>query len=83
MRLGAIYTLERIAKDSAKDHWTIMEVLTAFVRENAPRKLEEENIDNTQQLVTYWMNNQNTENTRQIQKNSYGYSSSTDYYWKA
>ncbi len=35
VRLGAIYTLERIAKDSPKDHWTIMEVLTAFVRHNA------------------------------------------------
>ncbi len=35
VRLGAIYTLERIAKDSSKDHWTIMEVLTAFVRHNA------------------------------------------------
>ncbi|MBD2299473.1 pentapeptide repeat-containing protein [Nostoc sp. FACHB-190] len=68
VRLGAIYTLERIAKDSAKDHWTIMEVLTAFVRENAPRKLEEENTENAKQLVNYWMNNQNTENTRQIQK---------------
>ncbi len=42
VRLGAIYTLERIAKDSAKDHWTIMEVLTAFIRENAPLKEEEE-----------------------------------------
>ena len=41
-RLGAIYTLERIAKDSKDDHWTIMEVLTAFVRENAPLKKEEE-----------------------------------------
>uniref|UniRef100_UPI001177ECCC pentapeptide repeat-containing protein n=1 Tax=Calothrix rhizosoleniae TaxID=888997 RepID=UPI001177ECCC len=34
VRLGAIYTLERIAKDSPKDHWTIMEILTAFVRHN-------------------------------------------------
>ncbi|MEH2378994.1 MAG: pentapeptide repeat-containing protein [Nostoc sp.] len=41
-RLGAIYTLERIAKDSPKDHWTIMEILTAFVRENAPLKKDEE-----------------------------------------
>ncbi|OCQ97131.1 hypothetical protein BCD64_16245 [Nostoc sp. MBR 210] len=49
VRLGAIYTLERIAKDSAKDHWTIMEILTAFVRENSPRKLEEENAENTQE----------------------------------
>jgi len=36
VRLGGIYALERIARDSEKDHWTIMEVLTAFVRENAP-----------------------------------------------
>ena len=36
VRLGAIYALERIALDSPRDHWTIMEVLTAYVRENAP-----------------------------------------------
>jgi len=36
IRLGGIYALERIARESAKDHWPIMEVLTAFVRENAP-----------------------------------------------
>ena len=36
VRLGGIYALERIAKDSFKDHWTIMEVLTAFVRERSP-----------------------------------------------
>jgi len=35
VRLGGIYALERIARDSKKDHWTIMEVLTAYVRENA------------------------------------------------
>jgi hypothetical protein len=35
MRLGGIYALERIARDSAKDHWPVMEVLTAFVREHA------------------------------------------------
>jgi hypothetical protein len=34
-RLGGIYALERIAKDSQKDHWTVMEVLTAFVREQS------------------------------------------------
>ncbi len=32
-RLGAIYSLERIAWDSQRDHWPIMEVLTAYVRE--------------------------------------------------
>jgi uncharacterized protein YjbI with pentapeptide repeats len=36
VRLGGIYALERIAKDSARDHGPIMEVLTAFVRERAP-----------------------------------------------
>ena len=36
VRLGAIYALERIAFDSPRDQWTIMEVLTAYVRQNAP-----------------------------------------------
>jgi uncharacterized protein YjbI with pentapeptide repeats len=38
IRLGGIYALERIARDSEKDHWPIMEVLTAYVREHAPWK---------------------------------------------
>jgi hypothetical protein len=38
VRLGAIYALERIAWDSPRDHWTIMEVLTAYIRENTPAK---------------------------------------------
>ncbi len=40
IRLGGIYALERIAKDSEKDHGPIMEILTAYVRENAPRQEE-------------------------------------------
>ena len=36
VRLGGLYALERIARESRKDFWTIMEVLTAFVRGNAP-----------------------------------------------
>jgi hypothetical protein len=32
VRIGGIYALERIARDSAKDHPTVMEVLTAFIR---------------------------------------------------
>ena len=35
VRLGGIYALERIANESARDHWPIIEVLTAFVREHA------------------------------------------------
>jgi Pentapeptide repeats (8 copies) len=38
LRLGGIYALERIARDSERDHWPIMEVLTAYVREHAPWK---------------------------------------------
>ena len=38
VRLGGIYALERIARDSESDHWAVMEVLTAFVREQAPAK---------------------------------------------
>lgn len=34
--LSGIYALERIARDSEKDYWSVMEVLTAYVRENAP-----------------------------------------------
>ena len=33
--LGGIYALERIAKDSTKDRWQVMEVLTAYVRDKA------------------------------------------------
>ena len=38
VRLGGIYALERIARDSERDDWTIMEVLTAYVREHTARK---------------------------------------------
>ena len=32
VRIGGIYALERVARDSARDHPTVMEVLTAFIR---------------------------------------------------
>jgi uncharacterized protein YjbI with pentapeptide repeats len=38
VRLGGIYALERIARDSESDHWAVMEVLTAFIREHPPEK---------------------------------------------
>lgn len=37
-RLGGIYALERIARDSQRDRWPIIEILCAYVRMNAPRK---------------------------------------------
>ena len=36
IRLGGIYALERIANESEKDYWPIMEILTAYVRKNSP-----------------------------------------------
>ena len=35
VRIGGIYALERVARDSARDHPTVIEVLTAFVREHS------------------------------------------------
>ncbi|MFC0844427.1 pentapeptide repeat-containing protein [Streptomyces noboritoensis] len=52
-RLGGIYALERIMRDSAKDHLTVVEVLAAFVRDQvtvspdtelAPKRLPEESV---------------------------------------
>jgi hypothetical protein len=34
-RVGAIYALERIARDSERDHWPIMEILTSFILDTA------------------------------------------------
>jgi Pentapeptide repeats (8 copies) len=36
IRLGGIYALEQIAIDSTKYHWTIVEILSAFIREKRP-----------------------------------------------
>jgi uncharacterized protein YjbI with pentapeptide repeats len=35
VRIGGIYALERIARDSPRDHPTVMEVLAAFVRDHS------------------------------------------------
>jgi Pentapeptide repeats (8 copies) len=35
VRIGGIYALERVARDSARHHPAVMEVLTAFVREHS------------------------------------------------
>jgi len=67
VRLGAIYTLERIAKDSEKDQWTIMEVLTAFVRENAPIK-KEDKPQNKKSLVDEWLNVQKEKEIEELPK---------------
>ena len=35
VRIGGIYALERVARDSGRDHPAVMEVLTAFIREHS------------------------------------------------
>lgn len=38
VRIGAIYGLERISQDSERDHIQIMEILCAYIRQNAGRE---------------------------------------------
>jgi uncharacterized protein YjbI with pentapeptide repeats len=45
VRLGGIYALERISRDSPKDRATIMEVLSAYVRQNAPAPKQASNAE--------------------------------------
>ena len=42
VRLGGIYALERIAKASRQDHWPIMEVLTAYVKNRSSELFKSE-----------------------------------------
>jgi uncharacterized protein YjbI with pentapeptide repeats len=37
VRLGGVYSLERISKESPNDYWTIMENVAAFIRERSCR----------------------------------------------
>jgi uncharacterized protein YjbI with pentapeptide repeats len=43
LRLGGIYALERIANESESDYWPIMEILTAYIRNNSSAKIVENN----------------------------------------
>lgn len=56
IRLGGIYSLEQLAKDSPNDHWTVMEVLTAFIREESPFKLHfsPDNLDSFNHAEPAW-----------------------------
>jgi uncharacterized protein YjbI with pentapeptide repeats len=48
VRLGGIYTLERLAQDSPSEHWLTIEILTAFVRERSARAVTFPNIGMTE-----------------------------------
>lgn len=45
VRVGGIFALERIARDSAKDHPTVMEVLASFVRDDSRTQEAPDDID--------------------------------------
>lgn len=59
VRLGGIYSLERIAKDSSKDYVTVMDILTTFVQEKSPISSEFEKVKNDIQAVLYAINQRN------------------------
>jgi hypothetical protein len=45
IRLGGIYSLERTAREDRDYHWPIMEVLTTYVRQQAPRNWDKGSSD--------------------------------------
>ena len=51
VRLGGIYALERIAKDSKMDHGPVMEVLLAFLREHSRVEPNPEKVDRTSDVA--------------------------------
>ena len=51
VRLGGIYSLERIARESPDDYWTVMENLTAFVRERSRRDEVERTSQDLEQRI--------------------------------
>ena len=55
-RLGGIYSFEKIAQESPEEHWPIMEILTAFIREESSMQsaqLVERKHTNIQVEMTY------------------------------
>jgi hypothetical protein len=61
IRLGGIYALARIAKDSPKDHWPIMQVLSAFIRNRATNRPPTETVSTDVQAVLTVLGERSTE----------------------
>jgi hypothetical protein len=45
VRVAGIYSFERIANDSPKDHWTIIQLLSSYIREKSPYYSQEKKED--------------------------------------
>jgi hypothetical protein len=65
VRLGGIYSLERISKESSDDYWTVMETLTAFVRERARWKEPDQGV---MESVARFYENTEGERTGQLRR---------------
>lgn len=50
VRLGALYSLERLLRESSKDQPTIVETICAYIRENSPISLPNEGASSTANL---------------------------------
>ncbi|MEH1836817.1 MAG: pentapeptide repeat-containing protein [Nostoc sp.] len=70
-RTGAIYALERVAQDFPTEHWTIMEILTAFVRENAPKEQLKAEQEKAEYQAAVYSNRRRGESrpTQQLEQN--------------
>ncbi|WP_231590494.1 pentapeptide repeat-containing protein [Methanosarcina siciliae] len=72
IRLGGIYALERIANESEKDYWPIVEILTAYIRKNSPVELAESrdkitlDIQAILTVIGKTKNNFNNENSKRL-----------------
>lgn len=51
IQLAGIFMLEKIASESQMDHWIIMEILTAYVRENLPFNPEAVDLNDHQKNI--------------------------------
>jgi hypothetical protein len=65
VRLGGIYALERMARESEENHWPIMEILTAYFRHHAPWP-PEENQEGEQQYAAVEKSEKTPENARAV-----------------
>jgi len=70
IRLDGIYALERIANESDKDYWPIMEILTAYVRKNSPvglaKNIDRVSVDIQIILTVVGRRNSKQDETRQL-----------------
>jgi hypothetical protein len=67
-RTSAIYVLERVAQDFPQEHWTVMEILTAFVRENAPIREESRQREKNLQPLYFGKPKNGARRTQQLEQ---------------